>query len=95
MFNHESAYMPIQFLLVFFNNTGIGNFPGCFVPELKQQFFIISGPSGVGLPPQYSLFGKVTAGTEVIDAISAVPTDVQDAPTTAVVINSVVITEGS
>jgi cyclophilin family peptidyl-prolyl cis-trans isomerase len=60
-----------------------------------SQFFVITGPDGEALPPSYSLFGKVTAGTEVIDAISAVPTDVQDAPTTAVVINSVVITEGS
>src|SRR5271165_4957322 len=24
-----------------------------------SQFFIVSGASGVGLPPQYSLFGKV------------------------------------
>jgi len=37
-----------------------------------SQFFIISGPSGVGLPPLYSLFGKVIAGDEVISAIEAV-----------------------
>ena len=27
-----------------------------------SQFFIISGPNGTGLPPQYSLFGKVVNG---------------------------------
>ncbi|SVB60543.1 uncharacterized protein METZ01_LOCUS213397, partial [marine metagenome] len=27
-----------------------------------SQFFIITGPNGVGLPPQYSLFGKVVNG---------------------------------
>src|ERR1700726_2392630 len=27
-----------------------------------SQFFVISGPSGMRLPPQYSLFGKVVAG---------------------------------
>ena len=32
-----------------------------------SQFFIVSGPSGVGLPPQYSLFGKVVSGLEVLD----------------------------
>lgn len=59
-----------------------------------SQFFIISGPDGVALPPSYSLFGKVTAGTEVIDAIQSVPTDSDDSPSTPVVINSVRITEG-
>ena len=27
-----------------------------------SQFFVISGPEGVRLPPQYSLFGAVVAG---------------------------------
>ena len=34
-----------------------------------SQFFIVSGPSGVGLPPQYSLFGKVIQGQDVVNAI--------------------------
>src|SRR4051812_8655327 len=37
-----------------------------------SQFFIVSGSSGVGLPPQYSLFGKVVAGLDVVTAIEAV-----------------------
>ena len=36
-----------------------------------SQFFIISGPDGVRLPPQYSLFGKVVAGIDVVAAIDA------------------------
>ena len=36
-----------------------------------SQFFVISGPSGVRLPPQYSLFGKVVAGLDVVAAIDA------------------------
>ena len=36
-----------------------------------SQFFIVSGPQGAGLPPQYSLFGKVVSGLEVLAAIEA------------------------
>ena len=41
-----------------------------------SQFFVISGPSGVRLPPQYSLFGKVVAGLDVVAAIDAIGTQV-------------------
>jgi cyclophilin family peptidyl-prolyl cis-trans isomerase len=58
-----------------------------------SQFFIISGPSGAGLPPQYALFGKVVDGLDVVDAMEKVPTGPGDRPTTDVVINSVSITE--
>src|SRR3954464_9732009 len=34
-----------------------------------SQFFVISGADGVRLPPQYSLFGKVVKGLDVVDAI--------------------------
>ena len=58
-----------------------------------SQFFIISGLSGVRLPPQYSLFGKVVKGLEVVDAIEKVPTGAGDRPKEDVVITSVTITE--
>ena len=58
-----------------------------------SQFFIVSGASGVGLPPQYSLFGKVVSGLEVVDAMQKVDTDRMDRPTTDVVIESVTIEE--
>ncbi|MBW3645634.1 MAG: peptidylprolyl isomerase, partial [Actinobacteria bacterium] len=45
-----------------------------------SQFFIVSGPSGVGLPPQYSLFGKVVKGLDVVSAMEAVPTGPGDRP---------------
>ncbi len=56
-----------------------------------SQFFIVSGPSGVGLPPLYSLFGKVVKGLDVVDAMQNVPTGAQDRPRDDVVINSVTI----
>ena len=56
-----------------------------------SQFFIVSGPSGVGLPPQYSLFGKVVKGLDVVDAMQRVSTNSQDRPDEDVVINSVTI----
>ena len=58
-----------------------------------SQFFLISGRNGAGLPPQYSLFGKVVSGLDVVDAMQRVDTDRNDRPLTDVTINSVTITE--
>jgi len=58
-----------------------------------SQFFIISGPSGVGLPPQYSLFGKVVNGVEHVDVMEKVPTGSGDKPNDPMVMESVTITE--
>ena len=58
-----------------------------------SQFFIVSGASGVGLPPQYSLFGKVVSGLDVLDEMQRVHTDRSDRPKTDVVISSVTIAE--
>ncbi|MGC8628391.1 MAG: peptidylprolyl isomerase [Acidimicrobiales bacterium] len=57
-----------------------------------SQFFIVSGPSGVRLPPQYSLFGKVVSGLDVVAAIDAVGT-VAGHPTERVVVESVDVRE--
>src|SRR6056297_3312004 len=56
-----------------------------------SQFFLVSGASGVGLPPQYSLFGQVVKGLDVLDTMQNVPTERGDKPKTDVVINSVTI----
>lgn len=37
----------------------------------SNQFFIVAGLQGESLPPQYSLFGKVTSGQSVVQAINA------------------------
>jgi cyclophilin family peptidyl-prolyl cis-trans isomerase len=58
-----------------------------------SQFFIVSGDSGVKLPPDYALFGQVSAGLEVIAAMQGVATDRGDRPSADVVIESVTITE--
>ncbi len=57
-----------------------------------SQFFVISGPDGVRLPPLYSLFGKVVAGLDVVAAIDAVGTR-SGQPTERVVIESVTVEE--
>ena len=36
-----------------------------------SQFFVISGPDGVRLPPLYSLFGEVVSGLDVVERIDA------------------------
>lgn len=56
-----------------------------------SQFFLISGPNGVGLPPQYNHFGQIVKGLDVLDAMQNVATDHSDRPRTPVVINSVSI----
>ena len=58
-----------------------------------SQFFIITGQSGVGLPPQYSLFGKVIKGIEVAEAMQQVATQPGDKPIDDVAIHDVTITE--
>jgi len=37
----------------------------------SNQFFIVAGPQGEALPPQYALFGQVTSGESVVAAINA------------------------
>ena len=56
-----------------------------------SQFFIISGPSGVGLPPLYSLFGQVVKGLEIVEKMQNVATRPGDRPVEDVVIKSVTI----
>jgi cyclophilin family peptidyl-prolyl cis-trans isomerase len=57
-----------------------------------SQFFVISGPSGIRLPPQYSLFGKVVKGLDVVSTIDALGTQ-SGTPKETVTIESVTITE--
>ena len=57
-----------------------------------SQFFLISGPSGVGLPPAYSLFGQVVKGLDIVEMMQNVPTGPGDRPKDDVVIRSVSIT---
>jgi len=57
-----------------------------------SQFFIVSGQAGVRLPPQYSLFGKVVGGLDVVATIDALGSP-SGAPKEPVVMESVTITE--
>jgi len=57
-----------------------------------SQFFIISGPDGVRLPPSYSLFGKVVSGLEVVAALDAAGTR-SGKPGEQVTIESVTVVE--
>ena len=57
-----------------------------------SQFFLISGQSGVQLPPQYNHFGQIVKGLEVLDTMQRVDTDRSDRPREDVVIQSVTIT---
>lgn len=57
-----------------------------------SQFFVVTGEQGVGLPPNYSLFGKVVEGLEVVKKIEADGTP-SGTPATVHRITKVTITE--
>jgi cyclophilin family peptidyl-prolyl cis-trans isomerase len=58
-----------------------------------SQFFVVTGED-VGLPPEYALLGKVTAGDETIDRIATTPTDpATEKPIDPVVIEKITIEE--
>ncbi len=56
-----------------------------------SQFFVMH--ADYPLPPDYTIFGKVSAGEDVIDAIANAPKGAQDRPVNPVAIKSVTITE--
>ena len=56
-----------------------------------SQFFIMH--ADYGLPPNYTIFGKLTAGEDVVDKIATAPTGAGDRPNDPVTINSITITE--
>ena len=57
-----------------------------------SQFFVISGPDGVRLPPLYSYFGQLVTGRDVLAAIDKIGTG-SGSPRERVVMESVTITE--
>jgi cyclophilin family peptidyl-prolyl cis-trans isomerase len=58
-----------------------------------SQFFVVAGPKGQRLPKQYSIFGRVQEGMEVVRVIAEVPTGTMDRPLTPVTIERVTIQE--
>ncbi len=56
-----------------------------------SQFFIMH--ADYGLPPNYTIFGKLTDGEDVLDAIATARTGAQDRPVEPVSITSVTIAE--
>jgi cyclophilin family peptidyl-prolyl cis-trans isomerase len=60
-----------------------------------SQFFIVSGDTGTSLQPQYSLFGQVIQGLEVVKAINdvGIPGTQDGRPSEVVTILSVTIKE--
>jgi cyclophilin family peptidyl-prolyl cis-trans isomerase len=56
-----------------------------------SQFFIVTAEECPWLDGKHTVFGEVTAGIDVVDAIDAVDTDGRDRPTTAIPIQSVTI----
>jgi cyclophilin family peptidyl-prolyl cis-trans isomerase len=58
-----------------------------------SQFFVVLPGGGAQLQALYSLFGQVTEGTEVVDAIAALGTPAAAEPSEVVLIDSITINE--
>jgi cyclophilin family peptidyl-prolyl cis-trans isomerase len=56
-----------------------------------SQFFVMH--ADYGLPPNYTVFGKLTSGEDTLDKIATAPTGAQDRPNQPVTINKVTISE--
>jgi peptidyl-prolyl cis-trans isomerase B (cyclophilin B) len=54
-----------------------------------SQFFIVTTEAASWLDGKHTVFGRVTDGMDVVDAISALQTDARDRPSTDVVIERV------
>jgi cyclophilin family peptidyl-prolyl cis-trans isomerase len=56
-----------------------------------SQFFIVTAPECPWLDGKHTVFGRVSAGMDIVDAISAVPRDGRDRPREPVTIERVVL----
>lgn len=58
-----------------------------------SQFFICTGADSLSLPPDYTIFGKITNGMDVVLDIAATPVGAGDFPTETIQIKEIKITE--
>lgn len=58
-----------------------------------SQFYVVSGPQGETLPPEYALVGHVTEGLDVVEAIGELG-GAEEKPTQPVVIEKMTIERG-
>jgi cyclophilin family peptidyl-prolyl cis-trans isomerase len=58
-----------------------------------SQFFIVTADACPWLDGKHTVFGRVTGGMDVVEAIEATPTGAQDRPTDDVVIESVAVAD--
>ena len=54
-----------------------------------SQFFIVTTEAAPWLDGKHTVFGRVTAGMEVVDALEGLPTDARDKPSEPAVIEKV------
>jgi cyclophilin family peptidyl-prolyl cis-trans isomerase len=59
-----------------------------------SQFFIVTTEAAPWLDGKHTVFGRVTSGMGIVDAIAEVPRDARDKPHEDVVIESVSVSDG-
>ena len=60
-----------------------------------SQFFIVTADACPWLDGKHTVFGRVTAGMDVVESISGLDTDARDRPRDDVTIESVSVVEGA
>ena len=58
-----------------------------------SQFFIVTTDAAPWLDGKHTVFGQVTAGMDVVDALEALPTDGRDRPQHPATIDKLTVTE--
>src|SRR5437899_6842544 len=58
-----------------------------------SQFFIVTSEAAPWLDGKHTVFGRVTSGMDVVDAISSLPTEAGDRPREEVVMERVSVSE--
>jgi cyclophilin family peptidyl-prolyl cis-trans isomerase len=58
-----------------------------------SQFFIVTADACPWLDGKHTVFGQVTSGMDIVNAISALETDARDRPRSEVVMQSVAVSE--
>lgn len=82
-FNDEAVRLPYRRGTLAMANAG---------PNTNgSQFFVMH--ADYGLPPNYTIFGRLTAGEDTLDAIATAAVGSQDRPVQPVAITSVTVTE--
>jgi cyclophilin family peptidyl-prolyl cis-trans isomerase len=90
---YEVVQAPPKNLKYTLGTVAMAKTPEAPAGAAGSQFYVVSGPQGETLPPEYALAGKVTKGLDVVERIGELGGP-EEKPTQPVVIEKVTIERG-